>query len=216
MLKKAPAPICTLAREATRYLETQFERNNQHVDKSSTRSTRQHRLIAQEQSEQVPWGDLVDAYTPSSPRPHPEDPSGEKNTLPGEARVSSADDIPPYLRSTLQCALHFERSRKSTKTFEVAYYRLSDDHHLSPPENSSDRADFPATFRASGSELRQFAPHLGLPLREITRQEVEEAEAKSKAWQREQQQQQSAADRGAKGKGREASTPSSKRKLFVP
>jgi hypothetical protein len=260
MLKKAPAPLCHLAREATRYLDAQFERNNQQAanEQSSSRSTWKPRIVAQEEREQVSMDELIQAYTPPPPPPECSTSSSEPSERPQEKSPSpdedhpeaaaqvpkppSVDDIPRYLRPTLQCALYFERHHDPSEPFEVVYCLVGDPpppehhhHHHHHHHNHHQQArtteapppperDF--SSRASGHELRQYAQYFQLNLHEITTKEIDESELRSKEWHRQHPpgHQRGSGGGGGGGSGKKgkgelpntASSPPKQRKLYVP
>ncbi|GAA6022541.1 hypothetical protein JCM11491_005594 [Sporobolomyces phaffii] len=104
LLKRAPAPLRDHARDATRFLETQFDIARQ------IQSDAQIRLRAQAPTEEVSWSDLERRFDSSS--------SSSSDPDSAEA-LPTANDIPRALRSTLQCILYFDRLESSAASVAV-------------------------------------------------------------------------------------------------
>ena len=118
ILKKSPQPLHDLAREATRFLETQFNIARQISSSSSSLSpdSSRIRLRAQASNEELPWSKVEELFTvPEGFEPSlPFDSDGIPLELPIQEDGSpipiplpTASDIHRPLRSTLQCILHF-------------------------------------------------------------------------------------------------------------
>ncbi|GAA5908275.1 uncharacterized protein JCM6883_004334 [Sporobolomyces salmoneus] len=130
ILKKAPAPLNDQSRDATRFLETQFNIAKQIQASSSASSTGPEgvngvdgriRLRAQNSKEELSWREveelfkvpegwktelppnLVNDQVDASPKEKEEEEEEEEDELP----LPTANDIPRSLRSTLQCVLYF-------------------------------------------------------------------------------------------------------------
>ncbi|KPV78449.1 uncharacterized protein RHOBADRAFT_40995 [Rhodotorula graminis WP1] len=122
LLKKAPNPLHDLARDATRFLETQLDISRQiHAAFSARDADARTRVRPQAQGEELPWHEVErmfvvpDGWVVELPEgvdlPPPyrrdaafgDDDEHEPEPLP----LPTANDIPVHLRSTLQCILHF-------------------------------------------------------------------------------------------------------------
>ncbi|GAA5826768.1 hypothetical protein JCM5353_003228 [Sporobolomyces roseus] len=144
ILKKSPQPLHDLAREATRFLETQFNIARQISSSSSSpvEATSRIRLRAQASHEEQPWSQVEQLFTVpnefkvelpmdenrGAPVELPLQEDGEPIPIP----LPTASDIPRSLRSTLQCTLYFSRLSPETS---VLLYNSS--LPVSPPIPSS-------------------------------------------------------------------------------
>ncbi|GAA5820116.1 hypothetical protein JCM3770_003357 [Rhodotorula araucariae] len=119
LLKKAPEPLHELARDATRFLETQLNIARQiQAAFAPADANERTRLRAQAQDEELSWAEVENMFTvpqgwavelPAGVELPPPVDGEEPEPLP----LPTANDIPLHLRSTLQCILHF-RTRASS------------------------------------------------------------------------------------------------------
>ncbi|BGP36733.1 hypothetical protein JCM10449v2_000635 [Rhodotorula kratochvilovae] len=122
LLKKAPEPLHELAREATRFLETQLNIARQIQGAFSPADADERtRLRAQAQSEELSWAEVEKLFKV------PEDwvvelpagvelPPPEEGEEPAPLPLPTVNDIPLHLRSTLQCILHFYTCASSSSS----------------------------------------------------------------------------------------------------
>lgn len=229
MLKKLPPPLSHLAREATRWLDQQFERNAPQIAaaaSSTPDSRRELRLTAQPESASLEWEDIATSFT--SPLT-----SDDMEPL-------KANDTPRFFQPILQCALYYATKYDGTKhgptppIFVIAHpseqvrqatqhLSLSNSNSPQPPartlpNETKVRPTFNAAERADGILAQTWAELFGLSIKEIDAHMVAEAKEKFKEWQRGQQQP-SASERSPQKKGRPAGAIDVKpptKTLFVP
>ncbi|KAK4054860.1 hypothetical protein OIV83_000784 [Microbotryomycetes sp. JL201] len=114
ILKKAPNPLHDLARDATKFLESQFNIARQIEATLGTKEANARvRLRAQSANEELGWKQVEHLFQipegfeiaalQHSQSQTTEVSAGEQD----EPRIPVAADIPRALRSTIQCALHF-------------------------------------------------------------------------------------------------------------
>lgn len=113
-LKRAPNPLHDLARDATRFLETQLNIARQiEASFGGIEADSRVRLRAQATKEELSWSEVEDLFTvpegfiveaPPVDEHTPVDEEGQPLPPP----EPTANDIPKPLRSSLQCALHFQ------------------------------------------------------------------------------------------------------------
>ncbi|GAA5870295.1 hypothetical protein JCM16303_001953 [Sporobolomyces ruberrimus] len=126
ILKKSPPPLHDQAREATRFLETQFSIARQiqssFSSNPSSSSNSRIRLRAQANTEELSWsqveklfrvpeGYIVELPTDENTGEPIELPPPEEGQDPFPLPLPTANDIPRSLRSTLQCVLYFYSSK---------------------------------------------------------------------------------------------------------
>lgn len=167
ILKKAPAPLNDLAREATRFLEAQFDIAKQ-IDAVYPRGTEQNRarvrLRAQSSHEELAWNKLEGWFRvpegyrtelPPCPDINDDDgtlPEGIEEPLP----LPTMNDVPRSIRSTLQCFLYFFQQEREQSSSIVGDRRTSIALHEShlpvpPPIPSTLMALLPSTPSSTSS-----------------------------------------------------------------
>jgi len=183
VLKKASPTLATLAREATRYLEGQFARNA---------SSRQARLIAQSESESLPWEEVNSSFQAHIAPPIiiPEED--------GPPPLPTPDDVPRHCRPAIQCALHLGVPMYVTLPLDNSF--VTDDHFA----------------RASGQGLVSWGPAFGIEVKVVTAHDLDSAKVAAKEWQK-RQVAEAQVERGrGRGQGRGQSERARGRILFVP
>ncbi|GAA5832160.1 hypothetical protein JCM11251_004262 [Rhodosporidiobolus azoricus] len=117
LLKKASPPLADASRLATLFLETQFNIARQlSAAFPPAEADARIRLRPQKEGEEMPWVEVEkkwnvpEGWEVELPEgvelPPPEVEEGEE---PPPLPLPTANDIPRHLRSTLQCALHFQQ-----------------------------------------------------------------------------------------------------------
>ncbi|GAA5949119.1 hypothetical protein JCM21900_004866 [Sporobolomyces salmonicolor] len=118
VLKRSPPPLHDLARNATRFLETQLNIARQiQAAWSGAEADARIRLRAQASHEEMSWSEVEKLFAVPEgyivEMPKAEDgtplclPVGEAGEEPAPPPPPTANDIPRHLRSTLQCLLYF-------------------------------------------------------------------------------------------------------------
>ncbi|GAA5859645.1 hypothetical protein JCM1840_006388 [Sporobolomyces johnsonii] len=118
VLKRAPPPLHDLARDATRFLETQLNIARQiQAAWSGAEADARIRLRAQASHEEMSWSEVEKLFTVPEgyvvEMPKADDgtplslPLVEEGEEPAPPPPPTANDIPRHLRSTLQCLLYF-------------------------------------------------------------------------------------------------------------
>ncbi|GAA5949554.1 hypothetical protein JCM3765_002701 [Sporobolomyces pararoseus] len=157
ILKKSPPPLQDQAREATRFLETQFNIVKQILSVWGPVGTRESdsriRLRAQSSTEELSWKQVENLFKisenfkielPKDENGQPillqqEEQEGEGSGEPLPLPLPTANDIPRTIRSTLQCFLYFHQKHHSSSSTSppptVALYNSL--HPVPPPIPSS-------------------------------------------------------------------------------
>ncbi|GAA5994965.1 uncharacterized protein JCM10292_004458 [Rhodotorula paludigena] len=162
LLKKAPQPLHDLAREATRFLETQLDIARQiRAAFSPADADARTRLRAQRQEEEISWTEVEKLFVV------PEDwvvelPEGVELPVPEEAAEPAplprpaASDIPLHLRSTLQCVLYFHLHRAPSTPPDSPVGVIYKSNLSTPPPLASSLAKLVSS--SSASTTRSSAP----------------------------------------------------------
>ncbi|GAA5834249.1 hypothetical protein JCM9279_004256 [Rhodotorula babjevae] len=170
LLKKAPNPLHDLARDATRFLETQLDISRQiHAAFSAPDADARTRVRPQAQGEELPWPEVERLFVVPAdwvvelpdgvelPPPYRRDGADDDGAEPEPLPLPTANDIPVHLRSTLQCILYFHLRARSAP---------SPSSSSSPPLSSTSTSDRPPTAITYESNLSTPAP-LAAPLAKL-------------------------------------------------
>lgn len=201
VLKKLPPPFIGLAREAVRFLDSQFERNA-----SRSKSSRPH-FRPQAAEDQMPWPQVEEHFVPVAT-------SDQAKTVESSASVEesatteetpepeTAKDTPRFLRALLQCYFQNENAAPNVY-FAIAKPNEATERAIAalPPSSISPqppsrsvpgkpaqpvRKSYSAADRTSGHLADEWARKFGVKELLVEPKEVEEAVQRFKDWQRAQ------------------------------
>ncbi|KAM0793178.1 hypothetical protein ACM66B_000651 [Microbotryomycetes sp. NB124-2] len=151
ILKKAPNPIHDLARDATKFLESQFDIAKQiEATLGPVEANARVRLRAQSANEELSWTQVENLFRIppdfvvtglEQSRHGAAEPAADEEV---QARVPIAADIPRSLRSTLQCALYFNHGQLSSPV--VLYKSGAFTNPYANPDTTSTLSNTPATL----------------------------------------------------------------------
>jgi len=170
LLKKAPNPLHDLARDATRFLETQLDISRQiHAAFSAADADARTRVRPQAQGEELAWAEVERLFVvpddwvvelPAGvelPPPYRRDDADENGQEPEPLPLPTANDIPVHLRSTLQCILYFHLRVPPAP---------SPSSSASPSSSSASTTSLPPVAITFNSDLSTPAP-LAAPLAKL-------------------------------------------------
>lgn len=159
ILKRAPNPLHDLARDATRFLETQLNIARQiEASFGGIEADSRIRLRAQAANEELSWTEVEKLFTvpegfvvevpPVDPTASLDD---EEDGEPLPPPQPTANDIPRSLRSSLQCALYFQQSLSKELPAPLLLFNSLDAPAPSPyvlPPSSSEPTPPPRAHNA--------------------------------------------------------------------